>query len=369
MDARDVPPAPDPVLDWPHTAGEDDPPSVTWRLRIRVDDRPGTLARVAIRLADLGCNILGLTVLPVPGGVLDEVVLRPPIGLTPAQLVTALRGEGCDCVGLVEADLRDLVDAGTAALAAATRAVVDPAHTVDAIREVLAADLVTVVPADEANPGRTEGGHRAVLPLGPARVLVARRRWAPFAQLELARARALAHLMAAVADNASGPVVLTCADGAALVLRLGGPADVDAVAALHGRCSAGTLFRRYHTDTRTVPRRWLQRLLLPPRGLSVLAGCGRDVVGLGQLIPRPGETVAEVSLLVEDAWQRRGVGTGLVRRLAVLAAARGYRELLAVHPPDQDVVRRAVLRAGLPVTAEAEGAVRVTLPAPGAGGG
>ena len=28
-----------------------------WRVRIRMDDHPGTLARIAIRLADLECNL------------------------------------------------------------------------------------------------------------------------------------------------------------------------------------------------------------------------------------------------------------------------------------------------------------------------
>src|SRR5205823_2323271 len=76
---------------------EEETSSATWRLRIRMDDRPGMLARIAIRMADLECNILGLTVLPVPGGVLDEVVIRPAAGLTRQQLLKAIREEGCDC--------------------------------------------------------------------------------------------------------------------------------------------------------------------------------------------------------------------------------------------------------------------------------
>src|SRR5437764_690145 len=176
-----------------------------WRVRIRMDDHPGTLARIAIRLADLECNILGLTVLPVPGGVLDEIVLRPAARLTRRDLTEAIRGEGCECTAL---------------------------------------------------------------------------------------------------------------DGAAVVLRKGVPADADAVSELHRRCSMATLFRRYHgahalpaggESLRMVPRRRLHRLLMPPRGTSVLAVCGREAIGLGQLIPRS-DGGAEVSLLVEDNWQRQGIG-------------------------------------------------------------
>ena len=276
-------------------AVEEQTATATWRLRVRMADHPGMLARIAIRMADLECNILGLTVLPVPGGVLDEVVVRPATGLTKEQLVRAIRDEGCECSAVADADVHELVDTSAATLAAASRAVADPARYADVLREVLAADLVTVVPLAEANPGRTEGGHRAVFTVDSANALVARRRWAPFVQLELARAEALLGLLDAVRADVSRPAVATCDDGAAIVLRHGVPGDAEEVFALHERCSAETLFQRYHTGMRTVPRRWLHRLLVPPRGMSLLAVCGREVIGLGQLIPGTGE-IAEISL-------------------------------------------------------------------------
>nr|WP_236789428.1 GNAT family N-acetyltransferase [Amycolatopsis sp. GM8] len=332
-------------------------------MRIRMDDHPGTLARIAIRMADLECNILGLTVLPVPGGVLDEVVIRPAAGLTKEQLVRAIQGEGCECSAITDADIRELVDASAATLVAASRAVEDPSRYAEVLREVLAADLVTVVPLAEANPGRTEGGHRAAFGVDGESALVARRRWAPFVQLELTRAEALLGLLDTVRADVSGPAVATCTDGASIVLRPGQPGDADAVFALHQRCSAETLFQRYRTGMRTVPRRWLHRLLVPPRGLSLLAVCGREVIGLGQLIPGTG-AIAEISLLVDDAWQRKGVGTALLARLAVLAAARGHRQLMAVSLPGRDGIFRTARRAGLvPDQPEEEGLLRITIPA------
>ena len=313
-----------------------------------MDDRPGMLARIAIRMADLECNILGLTVLPVPGGVLDEVVIRPAAGLTQEQLIGAIEDEGCECAGITDADVRELVDASAANLTSASRAVDHPARYADVLREVLTADLVTVVPIAEANAARTEGGHRAVFAMDANKALVARRRWAPFVQLELARAEALLRLLDSVRANVSGPAVATCTDGTPIVLRLGQPGDTDAVFALHERCSKGTLFQRYHLGMRTIPRRWLHRLLVPPRGQSLLAMCGREVVGFGQLISGGSGEIAEVSLLVEDAWQRRGVGTALLARLAEIAGARGHRTLLAVSLPGRDAIYRTALRAGSP---------------------
>jgi GNAT superfamily N-acetyltransferase len=357
------PAAPATAAALPVRAIEQDIASATWRLRIRMADHPGMLARIAIRMADLECNILGLTVLPVPGGVLDELVIRPATGLTKEQLVRAIQDEGCECSAITDADVRELVDASASTLSAASRAVEDPSRYAEVLREVLAADLVTVVPLTEANPGRTEGGHRAVFAVDGTGALVARRRWAPFVQLELARAEAVLGLLDTVRANASGPAVATCTDGASIVLRQGRPGDADGVFALHERCSAETLFQRYHTGMRTVSRRWLHRLLTPPRGMSLLAVCGREVIGLGQLIPGSGE-IAEISLLVDDSWQRKGVGTALLARLAVIAAARGHRRLLAISLPGRDGIFRTARRAGLaPQQPEEEGLLRITVPA------
>ena len=326
-----------------------------WRVRIRMDDHPGTLARIAIRLADLECNILGLTVLPVPGGVLDEIVLRPAARLTRRDLTEAIRGEGCECTAIADADVHELVDTASATLTGARRAVDDPTRFAEVVRDVLAADVVTFVPPAEANPSRTESGHRAVFELGDGTAMVVRRHWAPFVQLELTRAKALIDLLAAVRLNLAGPVVLDRSDGAAVVLRTGVPADADAVSELHRRCSMATLFRRYHgayalpaggESLRMVPRRRLHRLLMPPRGTSVLAVCGREAIGLGQLIPRS-DGGAEVSLLVEDNWQRQGIGSALLARLGALAGADGITELSADCLPDDDAMIRTAARAGL----------------------
>ncbi|GAB3571937.1 GNAT family N-acetyltransferase [Amycolatopsis endophytica] len=326
-------------------------------------DHPGMLARIAIRMADLECNILGLNVLPVPGGVLDEVVIRPATGLTKQHLVRAIRAEGCDGTVLTDADLRELVDASTATLTAAARAVDDPARRAEVLREVLTADLVTVVPRAEANPARVEGGHRVVFAVDGETALVARRRWAPFVQLELARAEALLGLLDRACSTVSGPAAATCADGAAIVLREGRPADAEALSALHTRCSPDTLFARYHTGMRTMPRRRLHRVLVPPRGMSLLAMCGRDTVGVGQLIPGATGEIAEISLLVEDAWQRNGVGTALLARLARIAGSRGAHRLVAMSLPGRDAVYRTAVRAGLaPEPPEEEGLLRIGLP-------
>ena len=56
---------------------------------------------------------------------------------------------------------------------------------------------------------------------------------------------------------------------------------------------------------------------------------------------------AEIALTVEDAWQRRGVGRRLVRRLGVLAARRGFDTFVAsIHPDNRAAL--ALLRELVP---------------------
>lgn len=151
-------------------------------------------------------------------------------------------------------------------------------------------------------------------------------------------------------------------DGRAVVLRPGLASDADAVAELHTRCSMRTMFNRYHAGMHAVPRRWLHRLLCPPRGTTILAQCGDQVVALGQLIRMSTPECAEVSLLVEDAWQKRGVGTALLTALADTARQAGYQELVAWCLPSENGLLKTAERAGFAASVRREeGLLRVTI--------
>ncbi|WP_158842942.1 GNAT family N-acetyltransferase [Saccharothrix deserti] len=348
----------------------------TWRLRVELDDSPGALARVTIRLAAQDCNVLALSVIPVPDGVIDELVVRAAPGLLPADLVDAVRAEGGRCVGITAADMRDLVDGPTAALRAAGHAMRDPGAVCDALRAVLAADSVVIEPDASVVPNASDLSDDATSPATPeaarsntsrlvtrdGMVVLARRGWAPFTQVELARGQALIDLLSDEGVATPQPTALLTDDGMAVVLRPGRAGDEEAVAELHSRCSMGTLFNRYHSGMRTVPRRWLHRLLSPPRGTTVVAQCADRVVAMGQLIPMSTPDSAEVSLLVEDGWQGRGVGTALLGALAGAARAGGHRELVGWCLPAETGLVRTAARAGLPTSVRREdGLLRVSI--------
>ncbi|GAA0543637.1 hypothetical protein GCM10010390_52150 [Streptomyces mordarskii] len=97
---------------------------------------------------------------------------------------------------------------------------------------------------------------------------------------------------------------------------------------MHARCSPATLGLRYHGSVGDADR-YLAHLLSPRFGrtLAAYTASGR-LVALGHLLWDGDE--AEVALIVEDEWQRRGVGGELLRRLVAMAAETGYGCVYAV---------------------------------------
>jgi GNAT superfamily N-acetyltransferase len=76
-------------------------------------------------------------------------------------------------------------------------------------------------------------------------------------------------------------------------------------------------------------------------------------------------TTARCALLVEDAWQGRGLGTALLRRAADAAAEQGALELVGTARPDELGLAGLLRRAGLHPSAElVDGAVRLRAPRP-----
>ena len=137
------------------------------------------------------------------------------------------------------------------------------------------------------------------------------------------------------------------ARSAPLVTRLGEPHDVDDVTALHARCTPRTLERRFHAAQHRVTPRIARELVTPTAGWSRVAELDDRIVGLA--VAGPVSTLAvEVGLIVEDAQQRRGIGSRLLHETAVEAAARGYQVLQSLTQPDNGQHAPATVRnAGL----------------------
>ncbi|RLK22733.1 acetyltransferase (GNAT) family protein [Micromonospora sp. M71_S20] len=336
-----------------------------WRIRATVDDRPGYLSVLTASLALRGVNILAVQVHTTERGAVDDFLVDAPDTLDEAGLVAAVRrGRARDC-WVARSEARGLADQPTRALGLATRLVRDPDATGEALRALLGADAVTWRPAS-AGPG---GGlaDTTMLLDDPAGGSYALRRAVPgFTPAEYARAQALVELSAAVARRAAEQVTLVLPDGAEAAVR---PATVDdllGVVELHEGCSARSRYRRYLGGAAVPPPARLRRLLEPARGVTLLATAGdagatEPVVAMANLLAEGDE--AEVALLVRDDWQRRGLGSALLRRLVRHAEQAGYAALvLHVHAENAPMLR-TVRRLGRRTPTERDGAL-VTLTVP-----
>jgi GNAT superfamily N-acetyltransferase len=145
---------------------------------------------------------------------------------------------------------------------------------------------------------------------------------------------------------------------------------------LHGRCSEWSRQRRYLGGASLPAPGRLRRLLEPARGVILVATTtGSDegaesVVAMANLLVEGDE--AEVALLVRDDWQRKGLGTALLRRLVGHAERAGLSALLLHVQSENAPMLRTLARLARPTTAERDGpVVTVTVPlavapAPGA---
>ncbi|MFE5892938.1 GNAT family N-acetyltransferase [Streptomyces sp. NPDC056462] len=333
-----------------------------WRMRTTVQDEPGSLAALCTALAGLRVDILSLQTHPLAEGTVDEFLLRAPGGLTAADISRAVSEAGGSGTWIERADAHDLVDAPTRVLGLATRTALDAAELPLALRQLLGRCTIRSLPAVPAvgargpEPVPVEGAledtvMRLRAPEGG--VITIERPYLPFTPTEFARARALVELDARLGPRVPGSQdVLTLPEGNDITVRRADTGDVRAAKEMHERCSARTLGMRYHGPVGDAGR-YLNHLLSPRFGrtLAVQTASGR-IVGLGHLLWDGDET--EVALLVEDAWQRRGIGSELLRRLVGMAVEAGCESVYAVTQSSNTGMVAAMRALGLPLDYQIE---------------
>ena len=332
-----------------------------WRMRTTVKDEPGSLAALCAALAGHRVDILSLQTHPLAAGTVDEFLLRAPGELPASAIITAVSSAGGSDTWIERADAHDLVDAPTRVLSLAARTALDAAELPLALRQLLGRCTIRSRPAP-AGGVREPGGlpvegalddtvMRLRAPEGG--VITVERPYLPFTPTEFARARALVELDARLGPRVPrGRDVLTLAEGSDITVRRADPRDLEAARAMHDRCSAHTLRLRYHGPVGDADR-YLNHLLSPRFGrtLAVQTASGR-IVGLGHLLWDGDET--EVALLVEDAWQRRGVGAELLGRLVALAREAGCASVYAVTQASNTGMVAAMRGLGLPLDYQVE---------------
>ncbi|MFD5059255.1 MULTISPECIES: GNAT family N-acetyltransferase [unclassified Streptomyces] len=340
------------------SAGE----TVLWRMRTTVRDTPGSLAALCIALARHRVDILTLQTHPLAEGTVDEFLLRAPATLQAQQLSRAISAAGGSSTWIERADAHDLVDAPTRILGLATRTALDAAELPLALRQLLGRCTIHSLPAVSIS-GRATGETAPVEgvleetvmrlrdPSGGA--ITIERPYLPFTPTEFARARALVELDARLGPRVPGSEhVLTLPEGNEITVRRADQSDLAAARAMHDRCSDQTLRLRYHGPIHDADR-YLDHLLSPRFGrtLAVQTASGR-LVALGHLLWDGDET--EVALLVEDDWQRRGIGSELLGRLVTLAIEAGCESVYAVTQASNTGMVAAMRALALPLDYQIE---------------
>ncbi|MEU3060464.1 GNAT family N-acetyltransferase [Streptomyces subrutilus] len=340
------------------------PHAVLWRMRTTVRDEPGSLAALCGALARSGADILTLQTHPLPeGGTVDEFLLRAPQELPSAELTRSIARAGGHSTWIERADAHDLVDTPTRVLGLATRTALDAAELPLALRQLLGRCTIHSIPATTLS-GRPNAGADAPVegvleatvmrlrdPSGGA--ITVERPYLPFTPTEFARARALVELDARLGPRVPrSQDVLTLPEGNEITVRRADGADLPAARAMHDRCSDRTLSLRYHGPVADADR-YLGHLLSPRFGrtLAATTASGR-MVALGHLLWDGDET--EVALLIEDDWQRRGIGSELLRRLIAMAVEARCDSVYAVTQASNTGMVAAMRGLGLPLDYQIE---------------
>jgi GNAT superfamily N-acetyltransferase len=145
-------------------------------------------------------------------------------------------------------------------------------------------------------------------------------------------------------------------DGTMLAVRPIEPGDAPRLERMFTRCSPTTIYRRFFSPIHEpAPRMllWLTNVDHDRReALVVLAG--DEIVAVARYDGRAGETDAEIAVTVEDAWQHRGVGKRLARRLAACALDHGFERFIATMLPDNREAIGLLRRLSLDATVRFE---------------
>jgi GNAT superfamily N-acetyltransferase len=134
--------------------------------------------------------------------------------------------------------------------------------------------------------------------------------------------------------------------------------DVVRLARAFARLSPDTVYRRFFTLMPRPAPELLRRLAVVDHdtreGLAVLDG--DEIVGLASWDrPVPHAAEAEVAVLVEDAWQHRGLGRALVRMLAGRARRQGIERFTATLLSDNRAALHLAATSGAPRWTERAG--------------
>jgi ribosomal protein S18 acetylase RimI-like enzyme len=251
---------------------------------------------LAATCGEAGVNILGLQIFPGVESVTDELVLSTPDDWTVADLADLIGRSGGLSVSAGPCTEAALTDQPTRYVQAARSILAQPASFPEVVARLFDAESDPAFGIDDPD----------VMDMTVGDVQVQVRRTAPFTATEHARGAAIADLVTDVLER--GPLM-----------------------PVHNRRVGEGATPEYVAE-----------------GDAVSAMIDGQAVGLAVVRPAAEEPdVRPVTLRVDPAWQRRGIGTRLLVDAARLANALGASEILLTTRSDNQAVLPMVMAAGL----------------------
>jgi acetyltransferase len=163
--------------------------------------------------------------------------------------------------------------------------------------------------------------------------------------------------------SAHEPALFHSARGRLIAARPIAPGDADMLAGLLAGLSPQSLFLRYCMPMPRMAPEAIAReaaRLAHPRGsqqLTVVAlanvGGVEQLIAVAELARDPNSAaIAEIALVVADAYQREGIGSALCAYLVAAARRQGLAAIRAMALAENIAVRRMVARSGAQYTSE-----------------
>lgn len=322
-----------------------------WRIRTTLADRPGILADIAKACGAAEVNILTMQVFPTSPHVTDEFVVSTADGWADINVAELFTNAGGQNVSVTRSGVGSLSDGPSRWLNGVHQILEEGRDVANMLSELLETEPPDV--ADYAGHDLLELVRRNGSTLKISRAV-------PFTHVERARAQALVSLVGDA--GADIPLISPAESKVVPFVRESSLADLDAVVALHERCSAETLYARYQAPLRMpMTTRLARRLVMPENGIGVVVQVGRDLVGHGELLSV--DDTWTFYLIIEDAWQGRGLGTMVVKHAAGRAKGFGASHLTFVSAGSNDVLLKAVGSAGFVArVVRQEGNIHITVP-------
>jgi acyl-CoA hydrolase/GNAT superfamily N-acetyltransferase len=138
------------------------------------------------------------------------------------------------------------------------------------------------------------------------------------------------------------------------------PTDEPLLKELFYKLSDDTIYRRYFSQIRVMPHEKLQAEAnvdyLSRMTLAALVHheSAEELIALAQYVRNESTDFAELSLLVRDDWQGRGIGTFLLSYLVRVAQEKGIRGLTAVVWPQNRTMLSLLYKLGYAVSSRLE---------------